>query len=47
MKYLQIESMFVKSGHRIRKCRSCYDFSRVFALEKLYAPELPRELGRN
>lgn len=51
MKFLQIESMFGKSGHRIRKFRTCYDFSAVlgwlFVLEKLYAPGLPRELGRD
>lgn len=50
MKFLQIESTFVKSGHCIRKCRTFYDFSTMgpgFALEKLRAPVSPRELGRN
>jgi len=51
MKFLQTESTLVILGHRIRKCRTFYDFSTVlgpvFALEKLYAPVSPRELGRD
>lgn len=29
VKFLQIESMFVKLGLSVRKCRTCYDFSTV------------------
>lgn len=51
MKFLEIESTFVKFGHHIRKCRTFYDFSTVlgpiFALEKLYTSVSPRELGRD